>query len=159
VREGIASFRCEVAEGVSGWPISATYFASVPADNLDSTARMLAAIPEVRLCAAVSGGLANLVVTVWLRSLADSQRLEALLTERFPTLVINDRATALRIPKRIGWRLDPAGRPLHPIPIDLWHEADATRVHTSAGPAWPPGGAPQRGLRRPSAVTSLPTVD
>jgi DNA-binding Lrp family transcriptional regulator len=159
VRDRIASFRCEVAEGVSGWPISATFFASVPPDILDSTARMLAGIPEVRLCAAVSGGLANLVVTAWLRSLADSQRLEALLTERFPALVINDRATALRIPKRIGWRLDPAGRPLHAIPIDLWHEADTARVPTPVGPAWSPGSGQPSGLRNPSAVASLPTVE
>jgi DNA-binding Lrp family transcriptional regulator len=122
MRERVVSFRCEVSNALSGWPISATFWVSVAADTLEPTARALAGVPQVRLCVAVTGS-SNLIVTLWLRSLGDLQRLEALLADRFPGLVVNDRAVALRIPKRIGWRLDEAGRSLCAVPIDLWHDS------------------------------------
>jgi hypothetical protein len=127
VRDRIVSFRCEVAKGIFGWPVSATYWVSASPGALETTARNLATLPQVRLCAAVTGGLANLVVTVWLRSLRESQWLEASLVERFPDLSIQERTVALEIPKRIGWRLDEAGRPLGIVPIDLWHRSGAHR--------------------------------
>ena len=49
------------------------------------TARQLVTLPEIRMCAAVTG-TDNLVVIVWLRSLGDSQRLEEVLAHRFPAL-------------------------------------------------------------------------
>jgi len=124
VRGGLASFRCEVANGIAGWPISATFWANVPPETLSETARAIAALPQVRLCAAVTGGAANMIVTVWLRSLGDSQRLEDLLSSKVPGLSIHDRAIALRIPKRVGWMLDEAGRALSVVPIDPWHDPD-----------------------------------
>jgi DNA-binding Lrp family transcriptional regulator len=123
VRGGLASFRCEVANRIAGWPISATFWANVPPEALTETARAIATLAQVRLCAAVTGGKSNMVVTVWLRSLGDSQRLEHLLSSRVPGLTIHDRAIALRIPKRVGWMLDEAGRAQSVVPIDPWYEA------------------------------------
>ena len=129
VRERVVSFRCEVSNALSGWPISATFWVSVAPDVLEPTARAVAGVPHVRLCAAVTGS-SNLIVTVWLRSLGDLQRLEALLADRFPGLGVDDRAVALRIPKRIGWLLDEAGRSLSAVPIDLWHESNRDAAGT-----------------------------
>lgn len=123
VRGGLASFRCEVANRIAGWPISATFWANVPLETLSETARAIATLGQVRLCAAVTGGKSNVVVTVWLRSLGDSQRLEHLLSSRVPGLTVQDRAIALRIPKRVGWMLDDAGRARSVVPIDPWYEA------------------------------------
>lgn len=127
-RDRLASFRCEVAIGVSGWPVSITYWVSVPASELEATARAVATLAEVRLCAAVTGGSSNLVVTVWLRSPGESQRLETALVERFPNLTVDDRSVALRIPKRIGWRLDDLGRPIGAVLIDLWHRTTGAEI-------------------------------
>jgi len=131
VRGGLASFRCEVANRIAGWPISATFWANVPPESLIETAKAIAALPQVRLCAAVTGGSANVVVTVWLRSLGDSQRLEHLLSSKVPGLTISDRAIALRIPKRVGWMLDEAGRALSVVPIDPWHDPGPTAESVS----------------------------
>jgi DNA-binding Lrp family transcriptional regulator len=119
----VASFRCEVSNSLSGWPISATFWVSVAPDALEATAQAVADLPQVRLCAAVTGS-ANLVVTAWLRSLGDLPRLEALIARRCPGIAVEDRAVALRIPKRIGWLLDEAGRSLSALPIDLWQDPD-----------------------------------
>ncbi len=119
-RGQLLSFRCEVANLVSGWPVIATFWASVPPDDLRQTAQTVAGLPGVRLCAAVTGA-SNLLITMWLRSLADSQRIEGLLAEHFPKMVLNDRAVVLRVAKRMGRLLDDAGRSTGVVPIDPWY--------------------------------------
>lgn len=121
-RERVISLRCEVANRISGWPVSTTYWCKVAPDVLQRTARSLASLPEVRLCAAVTGE-ANLLVTAWLRSPGNSQVFESRLAERFPELRFADRAIAISIPKRIGWRLDDSGRAVSAVPVDLWFDA------------------------------------
>lgn len=119
-REQLLSFRCEVANVVSGWPVIATFWASVPPNDLGKTAQAVAGLPGVRLCTAVTGA-SNLIITMWLRSLADSQRIEQLLSQHFPDLVLNDRAVALRVAKRMGRLLDDVGRSTGVVPIDPWY--------------------------------------
>lgn len=119
-REELISFRCEVANVVSGWPVIATFWASVPPDDLAGTAQAIAGLSGVRLCTAVTGA-SNLLITMWLRSLNDTQRIEALLAQHFPELVLNDRAVVLRVAKRMGRILDDAGRSTGVVPIDPWH--------------------------------------
>jgi DNA-binding Lrp family transcriptional regulator len=127
-REQLLSFRCEVANVVSRWPVIATFWASVPPDDLAKTAHAVAGLPGVRLCTGVTGA-SNLLITMWLRSLADSQRIEALLAQRFPDLVLNDRAVALRVAKRMGRLLDDVGRSTGVVPIDPWYvPAGSTRM-------------------------------
>ena len=118
--EQLISFRCEVANVVSGWPVIATFWASVPPEDLAKTAQAIAGLSGVRLCTAVTGA-SNLLITMWLRSLSDSQRIEALLAQHFPELVLNDRAVVLRVVKRMGRILDEAGRSVGAVPIDPWH--------------------------------------
>jgi len=118
----LLSLRCEVAQPITGWPIAATFWARVPPDELDRTASALTELPEVRLCAAVTGA-DNLVMTLWLRSLGDVQRLEAELARRLPALTLTDRAVTLRAVKRMGCLLDETGRITDVVPIDPWATA------------------------------------
>ncbi|MGW3966702.1 Lrp/AsnC family transcriptional regulator [Amycolatopsis sp. NPDC005003] len=116
---GLLSLRCEVAQPITGWPVAATFWARVPPDELDRTATALTGLPEVRLCAATTGA-DNLVLTLWLRSLGDVQRLEAELAGKLPALTLTDRAVTLRAAKRMGCLLDDRGRITDVVPIDPW---------------------------------------
>ena len=117
---GLVSLRCEVAQRINKESsIAATFWARVPPDQLADMAGRLAALPEVRLCAAVTGA-DNLIMTLWVRSLARIQQLEAHLAEEFPTLTLTDRAVTLRAVKRMGCLLDDAGTITEVIPIDPW---------------------------------------
>jgi DNA-binding Lrp family transcriptional regulator len=115
----LLSLRCEVAQPITGWPVAATFWARVPPDELDRTGAALTELPEVRLCAAVTGA-DNLVMTLWLRSLGDVQRVEAELTRRLPALTLTDRAVTLRAVKRMGCLLDESGLITDVVPIDPW---------------------------------------
>lgn len=120
MRHRLIAFRCEVANVISGWPVIAHFWAKSPPRDTEHVVRSLATVPEVRLCATVTGE-SNLLITVWLRSLGDSQRIESELARQFPELTLHDRAVSLRIAKRMGWLLDDSGRALDVIPADPWH--------------------------------------
>jgi DNA-binding Lrp family transcriptional regulator len=111
------SLRCDVARPVSGWPLSAVYFASVPADKLREISQALATVSEVRSCA-ITAGPHNLVIDVWLRNLPDVHSLEAHLCSRLPPLRVADRAVVLRTVKHMGRLLDLDGRCRGVVPLD-----------------------------------------
>ncbi|CCH33279.1 Lrp/AsnC family transcriptional regulator [Actinosynnema sp. NPDC047251] len=119
VDANLISFRCEVARHITGRPIAATFWARVPPDLLDRTGAALSTLPEVRLCAAVTGS-DNLVMTLWLRSLGDIQRFEVQLARKLPHLTLTDRAVTLHQAKRMGCLLDDTGRITGVVPIDPW---------------------------------------
>ncbi|MFI2185179.1 Lrp/AsnC family transcriptional regulator [Streptomyces sioyaensis] len=125
MRDGLVSLRCEVSDTISGWPVCAHLWARVPPNDLDRIAQTLLTLPEIRMCAAITG-TDNLLVVVWLRSLADSQRLETKLAERYPTLTLTERAIVMRTTKRMGRILDSHGRTTHTIPVNPWAESPAT---------------------------------
>lgn len=60
------SLRCDLPKPLSGWPLSAVYFASVPGRHVEETSKVLAGVREVRSCA-ITAGPHNLVIDVWLR--------------------------------------------------------------------------------------------
>lgn len=111
--------RCEVADQLVGWPVTATCWATVRPDGLQSAARVLVTLPELRLCAAVTGP-ANLVITVRLRAIEDLQQLEVLLARTLPQLTFIDRAVTLAYVKRVGAVLDDNGRRVGTVPVDPW---------------------------------------
>lgn len=119
IHGGLLSFRCEVAQPITGWPIAATFWARVPPDQLDRTATTLASLPEVRLCAAVTG-TDNLIMVLWLRSLGDIQRVEVQLATKLPQLTLTDRAVTLRQVKRMSSLLDETGLITGVVPVDPW---------------------------------------
>ncbi|WP_043662551.1 Lrp/AsnC family transcriptional regulator [Streptomyces xylophagus] len=110
------SLRCDLARPLSGWPLSAVYFASVPAQYLEETSRVLSGVREVRSCA-ITAGPHNLVIDVWLRALADVHTFEAHLSRRLPRLVIDDRSVVLRTVKHMGRILDRDGRCVGVVPL------------------------------------------
>ncbi|MFJ8311069.1 MULTISPECIES: Lrp/AsnC family transcriptional regulator [unclassified Streptomyces] len=114
-------FRCEIAARDAGRPVLATFRVVLPPDRLDEVGPQLARLPEARLCASVTGAH-NFVLSVWLRSLADSQRLEAALVHRFPDLQVAERHVSLRTVKRMGRILDADGRAVRAVPMDIWRD-------------------------------------
>ncbi|MFM9370636.1 Lrp/AsnC family transcriptional regulator [Streptomyces sp. Da 82-17] len=122
VAGGDLELRCEVAQPMSGWPIATWLLAEVPGAEREDIARQLAELPETRVCLGLTGSRGNLSYSAWLRSLDDAERLEQLLAQRFPRLVVLDRAVVLRFVKRMGRLLDPVGRSVGVVPMDVWSD-------------------------------------
>ncbi|MGW5746145.1 Lrp/AsnC family transcriptional regulator [Amycolatopsis sp. NPDC003861] len=116
---GAIRVRCEIARSVSPAPVTVTLWLRVPPDKLETTARSLAMVPEVRMCAALTGA-ANLMLVLWLPSSHDVVAVEARLAAKLPWLEIADRAVTLRSVKLMGRLLDPAGRGVGRVPLDFW---------------------------------------
>ncbi|MEV7094416.1 Lrp/AsnC family transcriptional regulator [Amycolatopsis sp. NPDC051045] len=116
---GALRVRCEIARSVSPAPVTVTLWLRVPPDKLETTARSLAMVPEVRMCAALSGA-ANLMLVVWLPSPHDVLSVEAVLAAKLPWLEITGRAVTLRSIKLMGRLLDAAGRGTGRVPLDFW---------------------------------------
>ncbi|MFB7992038.1 Lrp/AsnC family transcriptional regulator [Streptomyces sp. NPDC056002] len=108
--------RCDLARPLSGWPLSAVYFASVPGEYLQETSRALSDLHEVRSCS-ITAGPHNLVVDVWLRDLQDVHTFEAHLARRLPRLAVADRSVVLRTVKHMGRLLDRNGRSVGVVPL------------------------------------------
>jgi DNA-binding Lrp family transcriptional regulator len=108
--------RCDLARPLSGWPLSAVYFASVPGQYVEETSRVLSAVREVRSCA-ITAGPHNLVVDVWLRDLRDVHAFEAHLSRKLPRLTVSDRSVVLRTVKHMGRLLDHDGRCVGLVPL------------------------------------------
>ncbi|EOM76772.1 Lrp/AsnC family transcriptional regulator [Rhodococcus rhodnii] len=113
---GVLTFRCEVAQVLSGYRVIATYWARVPPGDLDDAARAIGAMPEVRLAATVTG-TENLIMTAWHRTIGDTKEFEARVVGRCPTVDFVDSAIALQMNKRMGWILDGDGRGVAAVPI------------------------------------------
>jgi DNA-binding Lrp family transcriptional regulator len=116
---GSIRLRCEIARSLSPMPVTMMLWLRVPPDRLESTARSLATLPEVRMCAAISGS-ANLLLVTWLRMQGESVTLESSLVSKLPWLEIIDRAITLRTIKLMGRLLDDTGRARGHVPLDFW---------------------------------------
>lgn len=101
--------RLDVARAHTPWPIYAWYFLRVPAAMVARVGPQLGRMDEVRLVVTTVGEY-NVVVAVWLRTLQDVGRLEAIIEERLPGVTIADRSVVLRTTKHLGHLLDPHGR-------------------------------------------------
>ncbi|MGV9362680.1 Lrp/AsnC family transcriptional regulator [Amycolatopsis sp. NPDC003731] len=134
---GAIRVRCEIARSVSPAPVTVTLWLRVPPDKLETTACSLAMVPEVRMCAALTGA-ANLMLVLWLPSSHDVVAAEARLAAKLPWLEITDRAVTLRSVKLMGRLLDAAGRGVGRVPLDFWAavpvpEHGDRSVHRSGG--------------------------
>ncbi|GAB2737647.1 Lrp/AsnC family transcriptional regulator [Salinifilum aidingensis] len=115
---GLVSFRCEIAQLRSRWPVICTWFARVPQQELERTVQSLTTLPELRLCASVSGE-ANLMFTVWAGSPGDLLALERRMNEKLPWMTLVESVFGLRTPKRMGWILDPSGHSTGQVVVPL----------------------------------------
>ncbi len=125
--------RCEVSRVLSNWPVTATVWANVAPPDLDEVAPLVASLPETRLCVALTGGPANLLFCLWLRTTADLQRLEGELGRRFPQLGVLDRALGLRYFKRMGRILDDADCSTGVVPLAAGKDTRAGAVRERSG--------------------------
>lgn len=108
IGSGVLSFRCELAQGYSRWPVNCNYFARVPPRELERTVASLTTLPELRLCVSTTGQT-NLMFGVWVGSTADLLDLEHRLGAQLPWVQVLDSAVTLRTAKRMGWMLDEYG--------------------------------------------------
>lgn len=120
---GSVEFRCDVAQPLSGWPVSISLWARLPSDQAPKVAHALVGLAETRACIGLTGGASNLLVIAWLRHLEDTDRLEHVLAERIPALRIVDRTITLAAVKRMGRLLDEQGRAVDVVPVDIWSDA------------------------------------
>ncbi|MCO1574270.1 Lrp/AsnC family transcriptional regulator [Crossiella sp. SN42] len=109
-------FRCDIANALAGWPVTAMYRITVPADQLAESARALAALPETRLCSAVIGDH-NLLLAAWLHGTGDCADFEARMRLAAPAVAVDERNLSLRIPKRMGRLLNREGRAVGQVPM------------------------------------------
>lgn len=116
---GQLALRCELARSLSGAPVSATLWADVPPEQLDAAGTHIAKMPQVRMCLGIAGPH-NLMLTVWLPTVGDAHLLEVRLAQEIPHLRVAERAIALRAVKLMGRLLDPAGRAVGFVPLDVW---------------------------------------
>lgn len=112
-------FRCEVARGLSGWPVSVSLWCSAPPKDTARIAAYVSGLREVRLVASLTGPH-NLLFAAWLRSVDDIHVFESQLTASFPGLTVADRAVTLWPVKLAGHLLDPAGRRVGAVPLKGW---------------------------------------
>ncbi|GAB3865312.1 AsnC family transcriptional regulator [Nocardioides maradonensis] len=118
IGSGVLRLRCEMARGLTEWRVSEWFFLRVPADRIDEAGGVLAAVPEVRAVLSAAGPF-NLLVAVWLRNVADGQRLETQLMRRLPHVEVVDRSVVLRPHKLVGRLLDARGFAVGVVPLDL----------------------------------------
>lgn len=101
----LLSFRCEVAQKFSGFPITCQWFANVPAGQHDAAATELRAVRNVRFTASTTGST-NFVIIMWLRSLADVLEMELAIQQRIPGIELAESVVMLNTAKRVGWMLN-----------------------------------------------------
>ncbi|MGW6376377.1 Lrp/AsnC family transcriptional regulator [Rhodococcus sp. NPDC055112] len=115
----LVTMRCEFARPLAGYAVLATFWGRVPPAELQATGRRLSREPEVRNCFAINGPN-NLLVQVWLRSVADLTAFELRLATGYPIVDLRDRSVVLRLNKLLGHVLDPAGRRVRSVVPDVW---------------------------------------
>ena len=102
----VLSFRCEVAQKFSGYPVTCQWFANVPAGHHEAAAAELRGLRNVRLSASTTGRT-NFVILMWLHSLADVLNAEQALQLRIPGIQLVESVVVLNAAKRVGWMLNP----------------------------------------------------
>lgn len=100
------SFRCEVAQKFSGYPITCQWSANVPAGQHEAAARELRAVRNIRFTASTTGST-NFVIIMWLQSLAEVLEMELAIQQRIPGIELVESAVMLNTAKRVGWMLNP----------------------------------------------------
>ncbi len=139
LRLRVAVLRCDFARPLAGWPVPVTFWGQVAPDQLTAVGQALTARPEIRNCAAVSGP-ENLLLQVWLHSVADIPRIEACLTREHPQLRITARLVTLRQDKLLGRLLDRFGCSTGSVSPNIWADPGA--------PANADGEVTERGSHR-----------
>ncbi len=118
---GAVLLRAEVAAPLAGWPVPVILLLDAPTRTLPETARAVARLRQVRLCATLAG-TPPLVVAAWLHDLEGIHLLETTLARAIPGLTVLERLVTLRSVKRMGRLLDEQGRAVGAVPMDVWSD-------------------------------------
>ncbi|MGB4778853.1 Lrp/AsnC family transcriptional regulator, partial [Microbacterium sp.] len=110
-QRGELRFRIDIARAYVDWPIYTWYFVEVPARVVAAARTAITSVPEVRL-AMTAASRYNLILAVWLRTMADVNRFEMALETALQGSRIADRAVVLRIAKQMGRVVGPDTRAL-----------------------------------------------
>lgn len=110
-------WRVDFAYNLMGWEGSALLWMAVPPAEMTGVAGCLAGMPQVRMCSSVTGR-ANLVASLWLRTLEELDVVESRLSREFPRAHILDRWVVPRALKRVGHVFDADGRWQRYVPFD-----------------------------------------
>ncbi|MGQ7787526.1 Lrp/AsnC family transcriptional regulator [Nesterenkonia sp. K-15-9-6] len=118
---GRVSLRCDVAQGLLGYPLVCQWFARLPTTLHPRAAALLAQMGALRLCTSTTG-TTNFLFMMWLRSAAEITEIEQQIEEALPSLQLAESVVLTHIPKRVGWALDEQGRAgqLLTKPADYW---------------------------------------
>jgi DNA-binding Lrp family transcriptional regulator len=120
-RTGLIEFRADFARAEAGWPTNVVLTLGLPAAaSVHDIGRILVEWPEVRVCAAVIGGAAQLFVTVQVHRLSALAEVTARLHQAVPGVTVLSQRVTLRPVKSFGRLLDPDGRGRDSIPVDPW---------------------------------------
>ncbi|WP_051940182.1 Lrp/AsnC family transcriptional regulator [Phaeacidiphilus oryzae] len=124
-------YRCDVARGRSGWPVSVSLWCSAPPARAARDAEALSRFRETRMCAEVTGR-SNILLTAWLRSIEELPGFEARIGGSCPELTVDDKAVTVWPMKLGGQLLDPRGRGLGAIPLWAWSEGEPYQAADAA---------------------------
>jgi DNA-binding Lrp family transcriptional regulator len=102
----VLSFRCEIAQNLSGYPVTCQWFVKVPAGQHEAAAATLRRLRNVRFSASTTGQ-SNFTVIMWLQSVADVMDVELTLQQNIPGIELMESVVMLACAKRVGWRLNP----------------------------------------------------
>ena len=102
--------RCDVAHADFGLPVTSAYFARVAPADIPRTVAGLVSLPTLRMCLQITGEH-NLIFSLLSPSVAGVAAVQAALGKHLPWVQITESRLILRTPKRMGWVLDPDGRP------------------------------------------------
>ncbi|MEV0766166.1 Lrp/AsnC family transcriptional regulator [Nocardia sp. NPDC050435] len=109
LRSRALSFRCEIAQPMTRWPVTATFWCRAPAADRQDLLDQLRWEPRLRTCMSVAGR-ANFVVTIWIESISEILSFQEWLEARMPAGEILDTSIVVKAKKRMGWILEPDGR-------------------------------------------------
>lgn len=109
LRSRALSFRCEIAQSHTRWPVTVSFWCRVPAVDRPRLLDQLMSEPRLRTCMSVAGR-ANFVVTVWIESISEILSFQEWLEGHMPSGEILDTSIVLQATKRMGWILEPDGR-------------------------------------------------
>lgn len=105
---GLLSVRVDVARTLTAWPHYVWYSFRVPAERATAVAEALTNVEEVR-SVLFTLGESNIMISAWLRTLADAQRFEVMVSTRIPDLVVIDRSLVIGSVKHYGHILTGTG--------------------------------------------------
>ncbi|MGG7100831.1 Lrp/AsnC family transcriptional regulator [Rhodococcus sp. 24CO] len=117
-------FRCDVSQQAVGSPFEVIFDVAVDG-SADELGNLVSSWPEIRLLVATTG-TANMLISVWLSSLAQSLVVEDRL-RRIGSVRILDRRVSLYPMKRFGQLLGPNGVAEGHVPVAIWGADDILR--------------------------------